>query len=81
MVSIAGLTIEAAESKLKKLLAENGYRTILSGQTKVSITVSKLRSIQVTVVGTKRPGQYTLPSVAGVFHAVFAGGGPGVMGS
>jgi protein involved in polysaccharide export with SLBB domain len=81
LVSVAGLTIEAAESKLRNLLAQNGYRTILNGQTKVALTVSKLRSIQVTVVGTKRPGQYTLPSVAGVFHAVFAGGGPGVMGS
>ncbi|HPR31543.1 MAG TPA: SLBB domain-containing protein [Prolixibacteraceae bacterium] len=41
------------------------------------VSVSKLRSIRVNVVGeTMMPGTYTLPATATAFHALYMSGGP-----
>lgn len=79
---VAGLTIEQAAAKIKSKLSISGYSNIKSGLTKVSISVSRIRSIKVTVLGeVRKPGTYTLPSLATAFNALYLSGGPNDIGS
>src|SRR4051812_48831840 len=82
VVYVAGLTFEEASKRIKDKLASNGYGNIRTGLTKVNITLGAIRSIRVTLLGeVKRPGTYTLPSLATVFNALYASGGPNNRGS
>ena len=48
----------------------------------LTVTMGRLRSIQVFVVGqARRPGSYTVSSLATLVNAVFAAGGPSARGS
>ena len=81
VISASGLTLEAFESKMKQKLVASGYRGISEGKTKVSVSVTNVRTIRVTAVGALKPGNYTLPAVATVMHLLYAAGGPGNLGS
>ena len=79
---VAGLTIEQATAKIKNKLSSSGYSNIKTGLTKVSITIGRIRSIKVTVLGeAKVPGTYTLSSLATAFNALLLSGGPNDIGS
>lgn len=79
---VAGLSIEQATSKIKSRLSTSGYSNIKTGLTKVSVTIGRIRSIRVTVLGeVKTPGTYTLPSLATAFNALYLSGGPNEIGS
>ncbi|WP_353197821.1 SLBB domain-containing protein, partial [Parapedobacter defluvii] len=81
LVSVAGLTIEDASSKLKQLM-QSTYSRLRTGETRLSLTLGNIRSIKVTLTGyVTRPGTYTLPSLANVFHALYASGGPSERGT
>ena len=48
----------------------------------LSVTMGRLRAVQVFVVGqARRPGSYTVSSLSTVVNALFAAGGPSVRGS
>ena len=80
-IQVNGLTIDQAKKIITGRLATI-YTTIRSGETSVSITLGNIRSIKVLLVGEVfRPGTYTLPSVASVFNALNAAGGPNRNGS
>jgi protein involved in polysaccharide export with SLBB domain len=80
-VKVAGLTIEEAAKKIKSALSVI-YPTIRSGQTNVAVSLGQIRSIRITLVGeVKKPGSYSLPSVATIMHAMYASGGPNDIGS
>jgi len=75
-VNVNGLTIEQASSILKARLMKY-YPALSSGATKLQLTLGSVRSIQVAVVGAvKKPGTVTLPSIATLFNALYASGGP-----
>jgi protein involved in polysaccharide export with SLBB domain len=79
---VAGQTIEQATAKIKSRLSSSGYANIKTGLTKVSVTIGRIRSIKVTILGeAKKPGTYTLPSLATAFNALYLSGGPTEMGS
>jgi protein involved in polysaccharide export with SLBB domain len=79
---VAGLSIEQATAKIKSRLSTSGYANIRTGLTKVSVTIGRIRSIKVTVLGEVRtPGSYTLPSLATAFNALYLSGGPNEIGS
>ncbi|GEO11621.1 SLBB domain-containing protein [Segetibacter aerophilus] len=79
---VAGLTIEQATARIKSRLSNAGYANIKTGLTKVSVTIGRIRSIKVTILGeAKKPGTYTLPSLATAFNALYLSGGPTEMGS
>lgn len=79
---VAGLTIEQATAKIKSKLSTSGYSNIKTGLTKVSVTIGRIRSIKVTVLGEARvPGTYTLSSLATAFNALLLSGGPTDIGS
>jgi protein involved in polysaccharide export with SLBB domain len=75
-VNVSGMTIEQAASVFKARLTKF-YPALANGGTKLQLTLGSLRSIQVIVVGAvKKPGTITLPSVAKLFNALYASGGP-----
>ncbi|HKG68216.1 MAG TPA: polysaccharide biosynthesis/export family protein, partial [Segetibacter sp.] len=79
---VAGQTIERVTAKIKSKLSTSGYSNIKTGLTKVSVTIGRIRSIKVTVLGEVRsPGTYTLPSLATAFNALYLSGGPNDIGS
>jgi protein involved in polysaccharide export with SLBB domain len=80
LVQVAGLTIEAATQKIKNAVAKI-YTTVRSGQSKFSVTISKIRTIKVTIIGAKQPGNYSVSSLATVFNALYMAGGPAKNGS
>ncbi len=80
-VKVSGLTIEAATQKLKTLMGNSVYPYLKSGGSKLSVTLSRIRSIRVTVIGANRPGNLTVSSLSTVFNALFIAGGPAAFGS
>lgn len=79
---ISGFTLEEAGQKIKTKLASTIYRNINSGKTNVQVTLGKIRSIRVTVIGqAKKPGNYTVSSLTTLYNILFLSGGPSDMGS
>jgi protein involved in polysaccharide export with SLBB domain len=81
-ILVNGLTIEQATEKIRSKLASTIYRAINSGQTKVQISLGKIRSIRITIIGqAKKPGTFTVSSLTTLFNALYLCGGPSSMGS
>src|SRR5574343_1015335 len=81
-VFVNGLSIEQAGNRIKNKLASTIYRAINSGQTRVQVTLGKIRSIRVTVIGqAKKPGTLTVSSLTTLFNLLYLCGGPSDMGS
>ncbi|TRX13386.1 SLBB domain-containing protein [Flavobacterium gawalongense] len=79
-IPVSGMTIEAATQKIKGAIAKV-YSTVGSGQSQVAVSLSRIRTIRVTIIGSKQPGNYSISSLATVYNALFLGGGPGKNGS
>ncbi len=79
-ISVAGMPIEAATQKIKAAFA-NIYSTVRSGQSKVGVSLTRIRTIKVTIIGSKVPGNYSVSSLATVYNALFLAGGPSGNGS
>jgi protein involved in polysaccharide export with SLBB domain len=79
-IAVSGMTIEAATLKIKNAIARV-YSTVRSGQSQVGISLSRIRTIKVTLIGSKQPGNYSISSLATVYNALFLGGGPAKNGS
>ena len=79
-IQVSGMTIEAATQKIKLALARV-YSTVASGQSQVGVSLSRIRTIKITIIGSKQPGNYSISSLATVYNALFLGGGPGKNGS
>lgn len=68
---VAGLRYEQLESYLRAAIG-NLYKGF-----ELSVTMGKLRSIQIFVLGSARqPGAYTVSSLSTLVNALFASGGP-----
>jgi protein involved in polysaccharide export with SLBB domain len=75
-VVLLGKTVASAENTLKEQLGRF-YKNV-----QVSLTLNKLRTIQVTVSGPAyQPGTYTVPSVASMYNLLYFAGGPTENGS
>jgi protein involved in polysaccharide export with SLBB domain len=75
-LQIAGLSLQRAESLIENALKKQ-YRNA-----QVSVTISRLRSVRVYVVGdVQRPGGYDISSLATPLSALYAAGGPTAVGS
>ncbi|MFH6944310.1 SLBB domain-containing protein [Flavobacterium sp. FlaQc-52] len=79
-IAVSGISVEAATQKIKSAIAKV-YSTVRSGQSKVSVSLDKIRTIKITVVGGKQPGNYSISSLATVYNALHLAGGPGKNGS
>ena len=81
IIPVAGLTIEAATTRIKSRMAKV-YSGLASGNTRLNVAIGNIRSIKVILMGeVKTPGTYTLPSLATVFNALYSSGGPTENGS
>lgn len=75
-VNVAGIRYESLNGYLKNVFGRV-YRNF-----DLSVSLGKLRSIQVFVVGqARRPGAYTVSSLSTLVNTLFASGGPSVRGS
>lgn len=79
-IAVSGMSIEAATQKIKVAIAKV-YSTVRSGQSQVSVSLGQIRTIKVTIVGGKQPGNYSISSLATVYNALHLAGGPGKNGS
>jgi protein involved in polysaccharide export with SLBB domain len=75
-VAVVGVRYQNLQAYLKKAFSKN-FRNF-----ELDVSLGKLRSIQVFVVGqATRPGSYNLSSLSTLVNAIFATGGPSVKGS
>jgi protein involved in polysaccharide export with SLBB domain len=80
LLNVSGKTIEQATLAIKTRLASSNYS--IGRGTTVQVTLGNIRSIKVILIGeVTKPGSYTLPSLATVFNALYAAGGPTHNGS
>ena len=76
LVNVNGITIEEVANLLKSRLSKY-LPSLTSGGSRLQINLGNIRSINVSVVGAvKKPGTLTLPSLATLFNALYATGGP-----
>jgi protein involved in polysaccharide export with SLBB domain len=81
IISVGGLSIEQATSKLRAAMAKT-YPALRSGRSNIAVNLGNIRGIKVVLTGeVVKPGTYTLPSLATVFNALYASGGPAENGS
>lgn len=81
---VANLTLRQLEDLLYTRLGRSysGVRRGPGATTRFSVSVSRLRSLQVFVVGdVARPGSFRVSSAGTAFTALYAAGGPGAAGS
>jgi len=81
VVNVSGLTMNEARAKLTQSFAANGYHTLRNGTSELAANLKLVRGIDVTVVGAKIPGRYTVPGVASPYHVLHLAGGPADKGS
>jgi protein involved in polysaccharide export with SLBB domain len=78
ILHLAGLTFSEAKSFLEKEFS----RYYKPSQVKMNVSMGRLRTIRVFVVGkAQRPGSYTLSSLSTLVNALFAAGGPSKIGT
>jgi protein involved in polysaccharide export with SLBB domain len=83
-VFVANLTLGQLEDVLYTRLGRSfsGVRRGAGATTRFSVSVSRLRTLQVFVVGdVERPGSYRISAAGTAFTALLAAGGPSVNGS
>ena len=85
-IYVSGLTIDQAEDRIINRLTEiyaglRGNRE-RPANTYAEVSLGQVRSIKVNVVGeVRRPGTYTVSSLASAFNLLYLSGGPSVIGS
>ena len=80
-LQVSGTTIENTTQKITSLMGSTAYPTLRSGRSNINVTVDQIKSISITVIGSNKPGNYTVPSLATAFNALFIAGGPASYGS
>lgn len=78
-IFVSGLTLDAAETKIRTAVARI-YSTVGAGS-KFSLNVSSFRTISITIIGARQPGNYKVSSMSTVFNALHVAGGPSDIGS
>jgi polysaccharide biosynthesis/export protein len=75
-IPVAGVLYKDLTNHVKTAVARN-FRNF-----ELLVTMGQLRSVQIFVVGqARRPGAYTVSSLATMVNAIFAAGGPSASGS
>lgn len=80
-IKLAGLSIEAATTRIKQQMGNTAYPSLRSGESKMALTVGDTRTIQVTIIGAQRSGNYNVSSLSNVLSALTEAGGPNEIGS
>ena len=83
LVHVGGFTIDAVTALLRQELGKifSGLK-MAQPNTFLSVTLGNVRTIKVNIVGElNNPGTFTIPSIATVFNALYAAGGPTTKGT
>ncbi|MGL4632498.1 MAG: SLBB domain-containing protein, partial [Leadbetterella sp.] len=81
-IFVSGLSIDQAKEKIVQRLKTLFGGLSNSGGLTADVTISKIRSIRVSVIGEAVfPGTYTIPSVATAFNLLYEAGGPTHIGT
>ena len=80
-IKVAGLTIEAAKSRIKQQMAATAYSSLARGESKLDISLGDIRTIHITVIGAYKSGTYDVSSLSNVISALSEAGGPNAIGS
>lgn len=80
-ITLAGLTVGEATRRVRSSLAAI-YEGLYDGSVQMKLSLGSIRSIQVNVMGeVGMTGTYTLPSLATLFHALYAANGVNSLGT
>lgn len=80
--SLQGLTIEQATEKLRSQLSVKVYPALKNGTSKLFLTLTKVRSIRITLVGeAQKPGTYVVSPLASFFNVLYSCNGPSPLAS
>lgn len=75
-IYLNGMTLEQANSFLKKKLAAIYAGLNRKGSTDIRLTLGRIRTIQVNIMGeVAHPGTYNISSLSTLFHALYRAGG------
>ena len=80
LVKVAGLTLEAAQSRIKQFMRKT-YPTLSNGSSTLSISIGDIRTIRVTVIGANNSGSFDVPSLSTVYSVLSLASGPSPIGS
>ena len=80
-IKVAGLTIEAAKTRIKQQMATTAYSSLARGESKLDISLGDIRTIHITVIGAYKSGTYNVSSLSNVISALSEAGGPNTIGS
>jgi len=84
LVSVAGMTIEAAKVKIASSLSRffPGLSATPGSSSTLNVALNNIRGIKVQVIGeVVAPGSYTATSLTTMLNALYAAGGPNEIGS
>ncbi|MDF5691546.1 SLBB domain-containing protein [Aquirufa aurantiipilula] len=81
LVKISGLTLEAAQSRIKQQMEKTIYKSLKTNESKLSVTLSNIRTIHITIIGAKNSGTFNVSSLTTVFNALNIAGGPSKIGT
>jgi len=79
-VKVSGLTFEGATTLIRNRMS-GIYSSLRSGSSRLSVSLSRIRSIRVTILGATKPGTYTISSLSTLFNALYIAGGPAADGT
>lgn len=81
-INVNGLTIDEATALIKSKLSAGIYSSLKTGRTKMSLSLGKIKSIRVSVIGqAKKTGSFTVSSLTTLFNMLYLCGGPAANGS
>jgi protein involved in polysaccharide export with SLBB domain len=81
-LEVNGITMEQATAKIRSKLSSTIYTALTNGRTKLQVSLGKIKSIQVTVIGeANKPGTYTVSSMTTLFNLLYLCGGPSKFGT
>ena len=80
-IKVAGLSIEAAKTRIKQQMAATAYSSLNRGESKLDISLGDIRTIHITVIGAYKSGTYNVSSLSNVISALSEAGGPNAIGS
>ncbi len=81
IVNMNGQTLEQATQSIKAKM-KLAYPAIATGKTQVLVTIDRIRTINITIIGeAEKPGKYTVSGMADFFNVLYLSGGPSQNGS
>lgn len=80
-INVNGLSVEQATARILDRMSQTAYPSLKNGSSKLIISLGKIRSIHITIIGASKPGNYTVSSLSTLFNSLYLCGGPGEINS